>query len=120
MNDEIMNARIRSTQLGNEDHGIFTCFLHLEYDHGGQSFGGYALDEHNQKRGAESERVGTAYGLQFLMEILRVLEVESWEKLPGTVCRVRAEHSKVHAIGHFLKDQWFDPAELLAQERANV
>lgn len=115
MTIETMNAKIRSTTLGREDHGIFTAFLNLDYGSSGQSFGGYALDEWCGPRSAEGRRVGTAYGMEFIAEILRTLEVESWEKLPGTVCRVRCEHSKIHAIGHFLKDQWFDPSELHAQ-----
>lgn len=115
MSTELMNAKIRSTMLGREDHGILTAFLNLDYGSGGQSFGGYALDEWVGPRSSEGKRIGTAYGMEFIAEILRVLEVETWEKLPGTVCRVRAEHSKVHAIGHFLKDQWFEPEKLRAR-----
>ena len=38
---EIRNAVIQSTMLGYEDHGILTCFLHLDYSGAGQGFGGY-------------------------------------------------------------------------------
>lgn len=109
---EERNAKIRSTHLGREDHGIMTVMLDLEWDSGGQGFGGYALDQWQGERNASGKRVGTAYGMKFIMAILDTLEVERWEKLPGTVCRVRAEHSKVHAIGHFLKDRWFYPENL--------
>lgn len=109
---EERNAKIRSTHLGCEDHGIMTVWINLEWEGGGQGFGGYALD---QWEAARNKRIGTAYGMQFIMAILDTLEVERWEKLVGTVVRIRAEYTKVHAIGHFLKDQWFDPAELLIE-----
>ncbi len=114
MEMETRNARIRSTHLGEEDHGIFTCYLNLDYDGAGQSFGGYSLDEYRGERG-KGRRVGTAYGMEFIKKILDTLEVGAWEKLPGTVCRVVADHGKVHRIGHFLKDQWFDPRDVIEQ-----
>jgi len=112
---EIKNARIRRTMLGWEDHGIFTCMIDLDYDGGGQGFGGYGLDRHNGERSAKSERLGTAYGLQFVMEICRVVGVEKWEDLPGKYVRADAAHEKVYRIGHITADKWFDPAELFAK-----
>lgn len=109
MSIEIKNAVIESTMLGDEDHGIFSCYLNLNYGGSGQSFGGYALDRHNGERNAKSRRIGTGYGCEFIKRILETLEVASWEKLPKTNIRVKAEGHKVHAIGHFLKDQWFSP-----------
>lgn len=112
---ELMNAKISGTMLGYEDHGILTCSIGLDYGNGGQSFGGYALDGHI--KGAQSSsrinsRYGSAYGMEFIRRILAVLEVDKWELLKGTSVRVYAEHCKVHKIGHFLKDQWFDPKEI--------
>jgi len=109
---EIKNARIRNTMLGWEDHGIFTCMIDLDYDGEGQGFGGYALDKFNGERNEKSARHGTAYGLQFIMEICRVVGVEKWEDLKGKYVRADAEHVKVHRIGHITADKWFDPAEL--------
>ena len=112
MKDEIVNARITSTQLGREDHGIFTAWLMLDYGGSGQGFGGYALDGKPPERRAGSERPGTAFGCEFIIRLLRTLDVERWEKLPGTVCRVECSDGRVKRIGHFLKDQWFDPEAL--------
>ena len=88
------NAIITSTCLGREDHGIMTCWLNLDYGGSAQGFGGYALER-----------------ATFITKILDTLGVASWEKLPGTMLRVRQDNGRVHAIGHFIKDVWFTPAE---------
>ena len=106
---EIKNAKIASTMLGVEDHGILTCWLYLEYDGGGQGFGGYSLDTPDKARTHEFRRVGCAWGMEFINRILAVVGVEKWEQLPGKHIRVKAEHSKVHAIGNIIKDNWFCP-----------
>lgn len=54
-------------------------------------------------------------GTEFIRRVLDLLEVNAWEKLPGTFLRVRASWSKVDAIGHPLKDRWFSPAELATE-----
>ena len=107
MDREIKNALIVSTSLGKEDHGIMTCFLHLDYGGSGQGFGGYSF-----QCGKDNQVKGSAFGMDFIMEILRVVGAPSWEKLPGMHIRVKAEHSKVHGIGHIIKDVWFHPQEL--------
>jgi len=106
---EIKNARIRSTRLGVEDHGIFSAYLDLDYGGGGQSFGGYALDGCPVERRAGSKRVPTRFAGLFIARVLEVLEVGTWEKLPGTFCRVDSDWGNVYRIGHPLKDLWFDP-----------
>jgi hypothetical protein len=106
---EIKNAVIESTMLGYEDHGILTCFITVNYGGAGQGFGGYALDEWNKQLGC---REGTAYGMDFIVKTLEAVECDSWEKLKGKHVRVKSEHSKIHAIGHILKDKWFSPDEL--------
>lgn len=119
---KITNALIKSTMLGPEDHGLFTCYLYLEFPPGGQGFGGYCFDAPDPalvRAGAAECRVGTAYGMQFIMEILRTVGVGSWEKLPGTYIRVRHDsegwNSPIAAIGHIIKDVWFEPAALGAK-----
>ena len=95
---EIRNAKIESTFLGFEDHGIFTYFLHLEWEHAGQGFGGYIL--------------GGGYGDETIKAILETVGVDKWEDLPGKYVRIEREHIKVHRIGNIIEDKWFSPAEL--------
>jgi len=116
MSDGIFNARIRSTTLGVEDHGIFTAWLHLDYgDSCSQGFGGFALDGKPRERKIGSERPGTAYGCEYILRVLRTLEAPSWEKLPGMYCRAEVKGGLIRRIGHVLKDRWFDPAALADQ-----
>ena len=114
----IENARIKSTRLGKEDHGIFTCYIHLEYNGSGQSFGGYGLDRNtlsSENGYTLPKRIGSVFGMTWIMSVLRVLEVDSYESLPGTVCRVKREDGLVVSIGHFMKEHWFDPKVLHRQ-----
>lgn len=108
-NIERRNAEIESTMLGFEDHGILTCFLTLNYGGSGQGFGGFVLDSWDEE---ESRRVGIAYGMESIRQILKVVGVEKWEQLRGQRIRVEMDGSRVHRIGHFLEDKWFDPVEL--------
>ncbi len=114
----IENARIKSTHLGEEDHGIFTAMLTLMTGESqAQGFGGYCLDTPKKdENGTFLRRAGTAFGMEFVIQVLETLEVSSWEKLPGTYCRIDRESSScssgIRRIGHILKDRWFDPKEL--------
>lgn len=109
METEIKNAKIESTMLGNEDHGIMSFYLYLDYGGAGQGFGGYCLDNPiKDKDGNFIKRQGCAAGMDLIMKILQTLEVGSWEKLPGTVLRVEGSWNKITKIGHFMKDKWLD------------
>lgn len=92
---EIRKAKIESTMLGFEDHGIMTAFLHTMSGSCGQGFGGYSL---NGK-----------WGMEFIKAILKTLEVDSWEQLEGKHCRVDVEYNQINGIGHIIKDKWFYP-----------
>lgn len=63
-------ARIDSTFLGYEDHGIFTAQLNLSVGSGGQSTPGYAIEK-------------GAAPVWFLTEIMRAVGVSQWEHLKG-------------------------------------
>jgi len=93
---EIKNAKITGTELGGNERGP-SFWVYVDYGGAGQGFGGYSL--------------GGTFTHYVITGILEALEVDSWEKLKGTPVRVKASHDKVQAIGHYLKDQWFDPSE---------
>jgi hypothetical protein len=106
---EVKNAIIDSTMLGIEDHGIFTCYISLDYGGEIQGFGGYGLDDWNPKT---KKRDTVGFGLEFVKRVLKVAGVDKWEDLKGRHVRAEAEHTKIHRIGHILKDVWFSPEEL--------
>lgn len=111
MNDiETKNAKIESTMLGMEDHGILTCFLTVVYDKScHQGFGGYTLDRFDK---AMDRRIGTAYGMEFISRIMQTIGVEKWEDLKGKYCRIRGNSVKIYEIGHITDDVWFSPDEI--------
>lgn len=77
----MLPARIETTTLGVEDHGLFTAVLCLDFDSvSGQCTPGCILDD---KPDATGRRRGSAYGLDFIMEVLRVVGVDHWERLKG-------------------------------------
>lgn len=103
---ETKNARIDSTFLGIEDHGIMTFVLGLDYgDSGHQGAGTYALDEWDE---VNSKRRGMSKSIELIRKILEIVSVEKWEDLEGKFIRVKAEHCKVHAIGNITKNEWLD------------
>jgi hypothetical protein len=92
------NAKIDSTKLGIEDHGIMTAFLHLSFGGGvAQSFGGYNLTNSEQLK-------------RWIKNITEVVGVEDWEELPGKYIRIENDGAgKIQKIGNLLEDKWFDP-----------
>lgn len=104
MANEIKNAQITSTRLG-EDHGCLTADIVLEGGAWGCRFGGYCLDHWFANAG---EHIATdGYGA--IIELMKTLEVESWEELKGKYVRIETEGwgGNITKIGHLLKDKWF-------------
>jgi len=98
---------IKSTHLGNEDHGILSAYLRCEGDSTGIAVGGYALDSYDEEK---KQRIGTAYGLDHLLQILRVVGAESWEKIAGRQVMVLfwagdGWGSKAVGIAHPIEDR---------------
>jgi len=110
------NAKIGKTHLGYEDHGIFTFYLMLDYGNSGQGAGGYALDAYVEKKG----RIGTKKGMDLIITILKLFEIDTWEELPGTYIKVKATHDHVHAIAPLFaddddKEKWLNFKEFFSK-----
>jgi len=105
----IKNAVIKSATITNDDHGVLSAWLDLDYGGSGQGFGGYVLylpkdftHSTNQKN----------YGGHFIWRCMEVAEVSEWGKLKGRTIRVKVQSefsSPIIAIGHIIKEDWFDP-----------
>lgn len=107
---EIKNAIIRSAHFDTE-RGL-SAWINLDYGGSGQGFGGWML---GGKKGWEKE---ANYAGRFISRVLEVADVDDWGKLPGKTIRVKADWNKVHAIGHIVKDDWFNPAEEFGSVRS--
>lgn len=101
------NAEILSTFLGYEDHGMLTSVINLKYDGFHQGFGTYRLDTYNKTLG---ENVSSIKCGSWIANILRVLKVDSWEKVKG-YCRINYDEDSrsITGIGHIIEDLWFYP-----------
>ena len=104
---EVVIARIKSTSLGVENHGIMSSYLHLEGDHWGQGFGGLSLDEYDPV--AKRRKPHLAMGL-WIAGCLRVADASDWNDLPGKFVRAERDGGLIKRIRHILKDDVvFDP-----------
>lgn len=101
--DGKQNARIKEVRMSNEDHGVLSPWLMLEYDGGGQGFGGYCVYNPNFP---DQDITG-----RFIWRCLEVVGVYEWSELRGRPIRVDVRGGIVRGIGHFLKDEWFYPAD---------
>ena len=82
-------AKVDSTFLGIEDHGLFIAMLTVTYGGGEfQGIGTHALDSYDAEK---KKRIGTAYGADYIKRILQVCGVDQWEKLKGRTIYVLKE-----------------------------
>lgn len=104
---EIRNAIIESATLNDGDMGLLTAWVILDYGGCGQGFGGYSL---YLPKSFTHHRVESVAG-HFIWRVMEVAGVKRWEELKGKTIRARIGiNGKIQAIGHIVKDDWFDPS----------
>lgn len=112
MKTDIRNAIIESISIDMGDRGLLTAWLFLDYGDGGhQGFGGHVLYlpksyKHHTEKGD--------FAGHFIFRCMEIAGVEKWTDVKGKSIRVKYEggtgcSSKIIAIGHIIKDDWFDP-----------
>lgn len=102
MSDEILNANIRYTHLGFEDHGILTFFINFDYGGGRQGCGNWGL---------------CGVDCEVIQDVLKAVGATSWEALPKTPVRVKRENQRIVGFGHYLEDKWFILMERMDKHR---
>lgn len=107
---EVKNAIITSAKFDME-RGL-SMWIFLDYGGSSQGFGGYLL---YAPKGWEAHKQSGNYCGHFIYRVLQIADVEDVSQLPGKSVRVKADHSGVSAIGHIIKDDWFDPKQEFAE-----
>ena len=74
-------AKIDSTMLGIEDHGILTAWLQCSYGGSGQGLGGYALDGPYDEEA--KIRLPNAECGRWVTGVLKACGVTRWENVAG-------------------------------------
>ena len=111
---EIRNAIITSAEITTSDHGLLTAWVHLDYGGSGQGFGGYALYLPKSFTHSKLESVAG----HFIFRCMEIAGVERWSAMTGKTVRVKCNLSHIQAIGHIVKEDWFDPkADFASLER---
>ena len=108
----INNAVITSAEISNDDHGLLSSWLMLDYGGSGQGFGGYALylpkDFSHHKKDA-------SYAGHFIWRVMEIADVSKWSQLKGKTIRVQLDSDglggKIEAIGHIVKNNFFNPSK---------
>ena len=111
----IKNARIESTMLGREDHGIMTFMIRIHADNFSCGVGGYCLDQYDSET---KTRIFRAESMEAISKILDVVGVETWEDLPGKYIRFEDNGwgSIITKIGNIIEDKWFDMPEFFSKK----
>lgn len=103
---EIKNAIITTATISNDDHGLLTAWLTLDYGNSGQGFGGYSL----YLPASFTHHQLLSHAGHFIWRCMEIADVPEWSQLNGKAIRVKAEHGRVESIGHIVKDDWFCPS----------
>ena len=112
---EIRNAKITSTMLGREDHGIMTFMVFIEAGAIGCGIGGYALDGYDRET---KTRVFSAKSMEAVSKILEVVGVDRWEQLPNKYIRIKYNGlaGGIDEIGNIMEDKWFNLREFFSKD----
>ena len=107
---EEKNSIIETVRFETE-RGCLSAWVFLDYGGSGQGFGGFAL---YLPKGWKHHNSSRPFAGHFIWRVLEIAGVDDWNKLPGKTVRARVDREKVHAIGHIVKDDWFNPSEEFA------
>lgn len=84
-------AKIENATLNVTDRGMLTFYITVKYEEGmNQVVGGLSLDQWDEEK---ERRVGTAYGCEMIIQMLKLFNVDSFEKMKDKLVYVLGEGS---------------------------
>jgi hypothetical protein len=104
---ETQNALIEGAEITFAERGLLDCFITLDYGGAMQGFGGYAL---YLPKSFDNHTILSVAG-HHIYRIMEIAGVQRWSEMKGRTIRVEGTWSKIHRIGHIVKDDWYCPSE---------
>lgn len=101
---KIKNAIITGAKFDTE-RGL-SAWIYLDYGGSSQGFGGFLLYAPEGWKAHDAPN----FAGHFIWRVLEVAGVNDWSNLAGKTVRAKCNRGHVQAIGHIVKDDWFDPA----------
>ena len=96
MSKYTVNGMIEHVMLGTLDYGYMSLVVGISCEGKNQSFGTHDLRYEK-------------YGIDYLAQFLNTIDKSDFCDLVGSPVRVKKNGNKIIAIGHYLKDKWFEP-----------
>lgn len=97
---------IESVTLSTENHSVLTLSVCFDFGGSSQCYGDYCLDDYDK---VKEERVGTAYGTECILRLLRYFGVSKLEEIKGKY--VYALREKARATIQGIKRNQFEENE---------
>ena len=104
--ENIKNAMIESVSITNDDHGMLSAWIKLDYGGSQQGFGGYSLYIPKDFRNFINQK---NFAGHFIWRVMEVAGVHEWSMMVGKTVRAKIVGGTVVSIGHIIKDIWFEP-----------
>lgn len=104
---ELKNALIKSAEITIDECGFLTSWIHLDYGSTCQGFGNDVLYLPRSFKNHELKTMGG----HFIFRCMEIAGVSKWSEMIGRPIRVKASDERVIEIGHFIKDDWFNPTK---------
>jgi hypothetical protein len=105
------NAVITGAWIEIDEFETLNAGISLDYGDSAQVFGGNGL--YTIKRGVD----GKNYAGCFMYRVLEVAGARRWDELKGKTIRAIYDDAHVEAIGHIIKDMWFNMREEFAIQK---
>lgn len=91
-------AKVRSSFIGFEDHGILSVSLDFDYGGAGQGIAHRCFGSSDESRDPDGWKVGHEMGMDFIRRLLLAFGVDRWDKIVGRTVLVTASWSEIHRI----------------------
>jgi hypothetical protein len=110
---ETRNAVIANAGIEIEGRGMLSAYITLDYGDSSQVFG---CGVYAPKNGVNEKN----YAGHFIYRVLEVAGADKWEQLKGKAVRATGDFTQIEAIGHIIKDEWFNLGKEFGQPNQEV